>query len=225
MEVVLITVRDCIRGLAIGLRALRSRPWLVQVRLLYAFQDSEHVYLARDSEYAPGGDFCILLNNSDVLILYHDVQEKSRICVSTLVRNFYLFKMTHSFHQVTETATPYDTLLWLDKVKDIRVIHRSTIERRSIYRFIRNENPRYADSFVGSPDYMASRHCMVQNFNHTSCLPVQVLPGTRGFRHKRFYEVNHAHHVQSTIGRLVASCLSSLLVSHLLVVVHLIMLD
>ena len=38
-------------------------PWLV--RLLYAFQDPEHVYLAM--EYVPGGDFRTLLNNSGVL--------------------------------------------------------------------------------------------------------------------------------------------------------------
>jgi len=38
-------------------------PWLV--RLLYAFQDAEHVYLAM--EYVPGGDFRTLLNNSGVL--------------------------------------------------------------------------------------------------------------------------------------------------------------
>jgi cell cycle protein kinase DBF2 len=35
------------------------------VRLLYAFQDAEHVYLAM--EYVPGGDFRTLLNNSGVL--------------------------------------------------------------------------------------------------------------------------------------------------------------
>lgn len=28
------------------------------------------------------------------------------------------------------------------------------MERRSIYRSIRGEDPRYADSIVGSPDYM-----------------------------------------------------------------------
>lgn len=44
----------------------------------------------------------------------------------------------------------------LDKVKDNQIIHRSTMERRSIYRSIRNEDPRYADSIVGSPDYMVS---------------------------------------------------------------------
>jgi non-specific serine/threonine protein kinase len=55
-------------------------PWLV--KLLYAFQDQEHVYLAmvrsllprlwsvvliRCQEYVPGGDFRTLLNNSGVL--------------------------------------------------------------------------------------------------------------------------------------------------------------
>lgn len=38
-------------------------PWLV--RLLYAFQDTKHVYLAM--EYVPGGDFRTLMNNSGVL--------------------------------------------------------------------------------------------------------------------------------------------------------------
>ncbi|MCO5574672.1 hypothetical protein L7F22_028462 [Adiantum nelumboides] len=38
-------------------------PWLV--RLLYAFQDQDHVFLAM--EYVPGGDFRTLLNNSGVL--------------------------------------------------------------------------------------------------------------------------------------------------------------
>lgn len=54
-------------------------PWLV--RLLYSFQDRDHVYLAMvcpptdsdagdgadDQEYVPGGDFRTLLNNSGVL--------------------------------------------------------------------------------------------------------------------------------------------------------------
>jgi len=52
-------------------------PWLV--KLLYAFQDVEHVYLAMvrtplrilsetdEQEYVPGGDFRTLLNNSGVL--------------------------------------------------------------------------------------------------------------------------------------------------------------
>lgn len=40
-------------------------------------------------------------------------------------------------------------------MKDNELVHRSTMERRSIYRSIRNTDPRYADSIVGSPDYMA----------------------------------------------------------------------
>ena len=43
----------------------------------------------------------------------------------------------------------------MDKVKDNQIVHRSTMERRSLYRSIRNEDFRYADSVVGSPDYMA----------------------------------------------------------------------
>ena len=42
-------------------------PWLV--RLLYAFQDPEHVYLAM--EYVPGGDFRTLLSHSGVLQEQH----------------------------------------------------------------------------------------------------------------------------------------------------------
>ena len=45
--------------------------------------------------------------------------------------------------------------LQLDKVKDNQIVHRSTMERRSLYRSIRNEDLRYANSVVGSPDYMA----------------------------------------------------------------------
>jgi serine/threonine protein kinase len=42
-------------------------PWLV--KLLYAFQDVQHVYLAM--EYVPGGDFRTLLNASGVLHEQH----------------------------------------------------------------------------------------------------------------------------------------------------------
>ena len=41
--------------------------WLV--RLLYAFQDTDHVYLAM--EYVPGGDMRTLLNNSGILRYQH----------------------------------------------------------------------------------------------------------------------------------------------------------
>lgn len=43
----------------------------------------------------------------------------------------------------------------LEKVKDSDLVLRSTVEMRSIYKSIRMAEPRYADSVVGSPDYMA----------------------------------------------------------------------
>jgi len=43
----------------------------------------------------------------------------------------------------------------LDQVKDKEVVIRSTMERRTLYKSIRAADARYADSIVGSPDYMA----------------------------------------------------------------------
>ena len=42
----------------------------------------------------------------------------------------------------------------LDQVKNEDLIIRSTLERRTAYRSMRMAEPRYADSVVGSPDYM-----------------------------------------------------------------------
>ncbi|CAK5265448.1 unnamed protein product [Mycena citricolor] len=146
-------------------------PWLV--RLLYAFQDPEHVYLAM--EYVPGGDFRTLLNNSGVL-----KEEHARFYISEMFaavnelhklgyihrdlkpENFLVDGTGHvkltDFGLATGALNPklIESLkIKLDKVKDNQVVHRSTLERRSIYRSIRNEDARYADSIVGSPDYMA----------------------------------------------------------------------
>ncbi|KAK7468416.1 serine/threonine-protein kinase dbf2 [Stygiomarasmius scandens] len=146
-------------------------PWLV--RLLYAFQDAQHVYLAM--EYVPGGDFRTLLNNSGVL-----KEEHARFYISEMFaavnelhklgyihrdlkpENFLVDSTGHvkltDFGLATGALNPKrieSMKVKLDKVKDNQVVHRSTMERRSIYRSIRNEEPRYADSIVGSPDYMA----------------------------------------------------------------------
>ena len=43
----------------------------------------------------------------------------------------------------------------LDEVQDQPLIFRSTIDMKSLYKSIRMADPRYADSVVGSPDYMA----------------------------------------------------------------------
>ncbi|TFY82248.1 hypothetical protein EWM64_g1769 [Hericium alpestre] len=146
-------------------------PWLV--RLLYAFQDPQHVYLAM--EYVPGGDFRTLLNNSGVL-----KEEHARFYISEMfaaVRELHKLGYLHrdlkpenflvdgtghvkltDFGLATGALNPkrIESLkIKLDKVKDNQIVHRSTMERRSIYRSIRNMDPRYADSIVGSPDYMA----------------------------------------------------------------------
>ncbi|EPQ61171.1 kinase-like protein [Gloeophyllum trabeum ATCC 11539] len=127
-------------------------PWLV--RLLYAFQDPTYVYLAM--EYVPGGDFRTLLNNSGVL-----KEEHARFYISEMF-NFLVDGTGHvkltDFGLATGALNPrrIESLkVKLDQVKDNEVVHRSTLERRSIYRSIRHEDPRYADSIVGSPDYMA----------------------------------------------------------------------
>ncbi|TFK47909.1 kinase-like protein [Heliocybe sulcata] len=146
-------------------------PWLV--RLLYAFQDPTFVYLAM--EYVPGGDFRTLLNNSGVL-----KEEHARFYISEMFvgvnelhrlgyihrdlkpENFLVDGSGHvkltDFGLATGALNPrrIESLkVKLDQVKDTEPIHRSTLERRSIYRSIRQEDARYADSIVGSPDYMA----------------------------------------------------------------------
>ncbi|WVN85891.1 uncharacterized protein L203_101044 [Cryptococcus depauperatus CBS 7841] len=145
-------------------------PWLV--RLLYAFQDTEHVYLAM--EYVPGGDFRTLLNNSGVLKEEHAkfYAAEMFVCVNELHKLGYIHrdlkpenflvdgtghvKLT-DFGLATGSLNPQkieDMKQKLDQVKDDNLVFRSTLERRTIYRSIRATEPRYADSVVGSPDYM-----------------------------------------------------------------------
>ncbi|KLO11264.1 kinase-like protein [Schizopora paradoxa] len=146
-------------------------PWLV--RLLYAFQDAEHVYLAM--EYVPGGDFRTLLNNSGVLKEEHarfyigemfaavnELHRLGYIHRDLKPENFLVDGTGHvkltDFGLATGALNPklIESLkIKLDKVKDNEIVQRSTLERRSLYRSIRNVDPRYADSVVGSPDYMA----------------------------------------------------------------------
>ncbi|KAL5535052.1 DBF2 [Sanghuangporus sanghuang] len=146
-------------------------PWLV--RLLYAFQDPEFVYLAM--EYVPGGDFRTLLNNSGVLKEEHarfyitemfaavnELHRLGYIHRDLKPENFLVDATGHvkltDFGLATGALNPkliHSLKEKLDRVKDNPIVHRSTLERRSLYRSIRNEDVRYADSVVGSPDYMA----------------------------------------------------------------------
>ncbi|KAF8139750.1 AGC/NDR protein kinase [Boletus edulis] len=129
-------------------------PWLV--RLLYAFQDSQHVYLAM--EYVPGGDFRTLLNNSGVL-----KEEHARFYISEM---FVAVNELHKLGYIHRDLKPENFLV--DGTGHVKLtdfglatgtLNPKRIEslklKRSIYRSVRHEDPRYADSIVGSPDYMA----------------------------------------------------------------------
>lgn len=152
------------------LTATRS-PWLVH--LLYAFQDSTHVYLAM--EYVPGGDFRTLLNNSGVLR-----EEHARFYISEM---FVSVNELHKLGYIHRDLKPENFLIdatghikltdfglaagaispgridsmkrRLDEVKDTDVVYRTPAERSSLYQAMRAQNVKYADSVVGSPDYMA----------------------------------------------------------------------
>jgi len=146
-------------------------PWLV--RLLYAFQDEQHVYLAM--EYVPGGDFRTLLNNSGVLkesharfyisemfAGVHELHKLGYIHRDLKPENFLVDGTGHvkltDFGLATGALNPRlidDLKQKLDQVKDKEVVVRSTMERRSMYKSMRATDARYADSIVGSPDYMA----------------------------------------------------------------------
>ncbi|GAA5989201.1 hypothetical protein JCM11641_006566 [Rhodosporidiobolus odoratus] len=151
--------------------AATSSPWLV--RLLYAFQDPQHVYLAMD--FIAGGDFRTLLNNSGVL-----KEEHARFYISEM---FMAVNELHKLGYIHRDLKPENFLIdpsghikltdfglaagalnpgkiehlkhKLDEVADSPLIFRSTIEMKSIYKSIRMADARYADSIVGSPDYMA----------------------------------------------------------------------
>ncbi|KAK4688999.1 cell cycle protein kinase DBF2, partial [Tremellales sp. Uapishka_1] len=145
-------------------------PWLV--RLLYAFQDREHVYLAM--EYVPGGDFRTLLNNSGVLKEEHarfyaaemfagvnELHKLGYIHRDLKPENFLVDGTGHvkltDFGLATGALNPLKIESMkhkLDQVKDENLVFRSTLERRTMYRSMRMAEPRYADSVVGSPDYM-----------------------------------------------------------------------
>ncbi|GAA5840074.1 hypothetical protein JCM3766R1_000666 [Sporobolomyces carnicolor] len=153
--------------------ASTTSPWLV--RLLYAFQDDLHVFLAMD--FIAGGDFRTLLNNSGVL-----KEEHARFYMSEMVcavnelhklgyihrdlkpENFLIDPSGHikltDFGLAAGALNPgkIEHLKHkLDEVADAPLIMRSTVEMKSIYKTLRLADcqRRYADSVVGSPDYMA----------------------------------------------------------------------
>ncbi|GJN92379.1 hypothetical protein Rhopal_005409-T1 [Rhodotorula paludigena] len=179
--------------------ASTSSPWLV--RLLYAFQDPEHVFLAMD--FIAGGDFRTLLNNSGVL-----KEEHARFYIAEM---FCGVAELHKLGYIHRDLKPENFLIdttghikltdfglaagalnpgkiehlkdKLDSVADSPLVLRSTLEMKSIYKSIRLADARYADSVVGSPDYMAIETLRGQSYSYSvdywslGCILFEFLAG------------------------------------------------
>ncbi|KAK9245784.1 kinase-like domain-containing protein [Lipomyces tetrasporus] len=158
-------------------------PWLV--KLLYAFQDPEHIYLAM--EYVPGGDYRTLLNNTGILSPRH-----ARFYISEM---FCSIESLHKLGYIHRDLKPENFLIdasghikltdfglsagalskdrvesmriKLDQVKDMKVTYRSIAERQTLYRSLREKDLNYANSIVGSPDYMALEVLEGKQYDYT----------------------------------------------------------
>ncbi|XBW34511.1 hypothetical protein QEN19_000058 [Hanseniaspora menglaensis] len=148
--------------------------WLV--KLLYAFQDNQHLYLAM--EFVPGGDFRTLLFNTRTLISTH-----ARFYISEM---FCSVNALHELGYTHRDLKPENFLIdskghikltdfglaagqvskgriesmkqRLEQVRDLNQIEfqpKTMEERLALYQRARNEDINYASSTVGSPDYMA----------------------------------------------------------------------
>lgn len=154
------------------LTATGKTEWLV--KLLYAFQDNTHVFLAM--EFVPGGDVRTLLNNSGVLKEEHAqfYAAEMFLSVDSLHRLGYIhrdlkpenFLIDASGHiKLTDFGLAAGALnpgkiesfkqrLEDAKDEDLR-LGRTTVEMKTAFKTMRLNEPRWANSIVGSPDYMA----------------------------------------------------------------------
>jgi cell cycle protein kinase DBF2 len=158
-------------------------PWLV--KLLYSFQDAQNVYLAM--EFVPGGDYRTLLNNTGILSPRH-----TRFYVSEM---FASLDALHNLGYIHRDLKPENFLIdatghikltdfglasgvisnervesmriKLDQVKDLKVQYRSLNENQKLFKSMRSNNINFANSIVGSPDYMALDVLQGKDYNHT----------------------------------------------------------
>lgn len=173
--------------------------WLV--KLLYSFQDHDNLYLAM--EFVPGGDFRTLLNNTGTLGAKH-----TRFYMAEM---FLALDALHQLNFIHRDLKPENFLISadghikltdfglaagqisprrieslrrrLDHVKDIDIPYLSMKERQHNYRTARLQDIAYANSVVGSPDYMALEVLQGQGYDYTvdywsmGCMLFEALTG------------------------------------------------
>ncbi|KAI9882476.1 MAG: hypothetical protein M1823_005776 [Watsoniomyces obsoletus] len=179
--------------------------WLV--KLLYAFQDDQSIYLAM--EYVPGGDFRTLLNNAGLL--------HNRFARFYMAEMFTGVDALHQLGYIHRDLKPENFLvdstghvkltdfglsagmLSPIKIESMRIKleevnraaipftrpmeQRSVAERREDYRSLRERDVNYAKSIVGSPDYMAPEVLKGEEYDFTvdywslGCMLFEALTG------------------------------------------------
>lgn len=193
--------------------------WLV--KLLYAFQDPEKVFLAM--EFVPGGDFRTLLNNTGYLIPPH-----SRFYISEMfaaVNSLHELGFTHrdlkpenflidskGHIKLTDFGLAAGTvsndriesmrikLKNLEDLDEYQVPSKLMFERQKIFKQSQG-HLNLANSIVGSPDYMALEVLEGKNYNYTidywslGCMLFEALCGYPPFSGSKtdetYYNLKH----------------------------------
>lgn len=193
--------------------------WLV--KLLYAFQDSEKVFLAM--EFVPGGDFRTLLNNTGYLIPPHarfylsemfaavnslhdlgfthrDLKPENFLIDSgghIKLTDFGLAAGTVSNERIESMRVKLANLQHLDHYE---VPSKLMYERQKIFKQSQGHH-HLANSIVGSPDYMALEVLEGKNYDFTidywslGCMLFEALCGYPPFsgskQDETYYNLKH----------------------------------